>query len=403
MTEKISKLTFIGDITCDKPLLNASEENGKYNFDKVFKNIKHFFLKSDIVIGNLETVFAGKEFGYNSEYLILNSPDELIDSIKKSNINMVTCANNHFMDQGTRGVERTLNLLDKKNIYHVGAYRNKGEYDKNFTLNLSNCKISLLAATSSINGSNINEPIVGDEFYNIDMLKRDEVEYPKGIKGIIKKCFFILPANIRRKIKRIRAKNKLKRGSEFFKEYVDKKRDDDFNNVYFERWMDKIERAKLDSDIVIVCPHFGGQFNKIPGAYSTELMRILLDKKVHVIGNHPHVIQKVIKKDGYVGAYSLGSFNQSLSADYINFENLPDYSLAINLYLDSSGVIKKTFSILKSVEYEDNSMTVNLVSDLINILNNEDSIKLKRDVRYIYNLVTDSNVETLDIKEEYDL
>lgn len=401
--EKISKITFIGDITCDKPLLQASYKDGSYNFEKVFENVKNFFWKSDIVVGNLETVFAGNKAGYNSEYMILNSPDELLNSIRNSNIKIVTCANNHFMDQGIKGLTRTLDILDKNGISHVGAYRNKDEYNKNFNFILANHKISILSATSNINSSNIDEPITGDEFYNIDMLKRDKVEYPNGILGIIKRIFFIFPPRSRRRIKRLRAKLKLRTGKSYFKEITDKKTDGDFENIYFKRWLDKIEKAKSESDIVIVCPHFGGQFNREPGTYSTELLKILLEKNVHVIGNHPHVIQKVIEKEGYIGAYSLGSFNQSLSADYINKKNFPEYSIAINFYIDSSGVIKKTFSIFKSIEFEDNSMSIFLISDLIGKLNINESIKLKKDIEIIYSTVTGLKISNVDIKEEYDL
>ena len=51
-----------------------------------------------------------------------------------------------------------------------------------------------------------------------------------------------------------------------------------------------------------------------------------------LIGNHPHVIQKTRIENRKVVAYSLGSFNQSPSADYIIHDALPEYSMALHVY-----------------------------------------------------------------------
>ena len=45
---------------CEKPLLKAAHKNGDYNFSYVFENILSLLHESKVVVGNLETVFAGK-------------------------------------------------------------------------------------------------------------------------------------------------------------------------------------------------------------------------------------------------------------------------------------------------------------------------------------------------------
>ena len=69
-----------------------------------------------------------------------------------------------------------------------------------------------------------------------------------------------------------------------------------------------------------------------------------------LIGNHPHVIQKTRIENRKVVAYSLGSFNQSPSADYIIHDALPEYSMALHVYFskdrDKGNVRMITFSIL---------------------------------------------------------
>lgn len=108
-TECIKKITFLGDITCDRPLLESSRSaEGKYNFKEVFSEVKPFLAQSDYVIANLETVCAGSSNDFKNEFLLYNSPDQLIEAIKDGGINCVTTANNHCLDQGITGLKRTL-------------------------------------------------------------------------------------------------------------------------------------------------------------------------------------------------------------------------------------------------------------------------------------------------------
>ena len=42
-----------------------------YDFDFVFHGVKDKLLESDLVVGNLETVFAGEEAGYTNDVYLL--------------------------------------------------------------------------------------------------------------------------------------------------------------------------------------------------------------------------------------------------------------------------------------------------------------------------------------------
>ena len=48
-------------------LLSASRSDKKYDFDFVFHGVKDKLRESDLVVGNLETVFAGEEAGYTND------------------------------------------------------------------------------------------------------------------------------------------------------------------------------------------------------------------------------------------------------------------------------------------------------------------------------------------------
>ena len=101
-----------------------------------------------------------------------------------------------------------------------------------------------------------------------------------------------------------------------------------------------------------------------------------------------------------IGAYSIGGFNQSLSGDYMNHDNLPQYSIAVNFYIDEKKVNKTTFSILKIVEHGNGGLEVYPVDKLNKELNGIEKEKLLQEVKVIYNRVTQKG-EMAQIQSEY--
>ena len=102
---------------CERPLLKACYSNKGYNFKSVFEVTKKLFNNSDYVIGNLETVFAGEEAGYTNSLYSFNTPDEFLDALKESGIDLFLTANNHCLDRGIEGLRRTVHELDSRNIF----------------------------------------------------------------------------------------------------------------------------------------------------------------------------------------------------------------------------------------------------------------------------------------------
>lgn len=103
-SENCIKLSFLGDVTCDRPLLNASKnKSDAYDFSPVFSEVKSIFRSSDYVIANFENVCAGSSNDYKNEYLLYNCPDQFVKDMKSSGIDFVTTANNHCLDQGIEG------------------------------------------------------------------------------------------------------------------------------------------------------------------------------------------------------------------------------------------------------------------------------------------------------------
>lgn len=405
------RITFLGDVTCDRPLLNAGyiKNENRYDFSNVFSEVKDIFANSNYVVGNFETVCAGEKKGYNSEYLLYNTPDEFVEYMSKANINCVTTANNHCLDQGIKGISRTIDILDKNNVLHTGTYKNEDDYNDILYLDILGKKIAIISATYSTNESNTGVVLKWKNKFYVDLLRKQTELTSTGIKGKIKflilKC---LSAKFKRKLKRYIGRKRIKKGGLLIPVVFDTISDGDLDNKYLKELDKKISIAKSKSDIVVFCPHIGGQFNTEPGEYVKFLGDYLINKGCdYVIGNHPHVTQNTKFLGEKLIAYSLGSFNQSISADYMCSSSMPEYSVALNFYLttvDNKLVVDEiTFMILKIVEDSKNMITVYPINKIFEISDENEKNKIIKDTVTIYNRFTNKSLKHIEIKKEYKL
>ena len=106
--------------------------NGKgYDFSPCFEYTKKYISAADFAVGVFEGPLAGNSKGYsNSNFddgkeLYLNFPDEFADAVKTAGFDLVTTANNHLLDMGEAGVDRTIRVLKEKGLDSTGSYLNK--------------------------------------------------------------------------------------------------------------------------------------------------------------------------------------------------------------------------------------------------------------------------------------
>lgn len=255
------KIIFAGDLMGHVTQINAAKREAKgkgYNYEPFFKHLKPYFSGADIAVINLEHTLAGEPY---SGYPQFSSPDESIFAIKDAGFNIIATANNHSLDRGKQGLERTLSVLDSIKIKYLGMYRDSAELKNKYPLFIeqNGIKIALLNYT-----------------YGTNMLVE---EYPNVVNRID-------TAKIAADIK------KAKLGF---------------------------------PDFIIALMHWGVEYENVQNEEQEELAKFLAWKGVNlIIGSHPHVVQPFAQifnpntRDSIPVIYSLGNFFSNQRDRYTN-------------------------------------------------------------------------------------
>ena len=123
------RIAAVGDLMCHSPQFQYSQvTKDSFDFVPVFRYINKYLKDADFTLGNLETVTAGKDKKY-SGYPMFNSPDEFISAVKTAGFNLVTTSNNHALDRGEFGINRTITQLIKNNLNYTGTFTSQHDRD----------------------------------------------------------------------------------------------------------------------------------------------------------------------------------------------------------------------------------------------------------------------------------
>jgi poly-gamma-glutamate capsule biosynthesis protein CapA/YwtB (metallophosphatase superfamily) len=148
-----SKVTIaaIGDVIVHESQLQAGKRGNHYDFNGFFQAVKPYLSATDLTVANLETTLAGPSKPY-SGYPNFNTPDEILDAVQYSGIDILTTANNHAYDTGEKGVIRTHLTIKKKGFLTTGTAPSHGER-KGVLVEKNGIKIGFLAYTEQVNGT----------------------------------------------------------------------------------------------------------------------------------------------------------------------------------------------------------------------------------------------------------
>ncbi|MDR1198653.1 MAG: CapA family protein [Prevotellaceae bacterium] len=146
------RLVFIGDVMQHMPQINAARmPDGMYSYDSCFSLVAGEIGYADFKVANLELTLAGAPY---SGYPCFSAPDAIAEALKKAGINLLSTANNHSCDRGSKGIERTLDVIDRLGMYHAGTYRNISEKTFSYPqiVDIKGFRMAFLSYTYGTNG-----------------------------------------------------------------------------------------------------------------------------------------------------------------------------------------------------------------------------------------------------------
>ena len=165
-------LIFAGDIMGHSPQYKAAYNSKKnsYNYNICFSQVKKYIESADWAFANLEVPIAGKPY---SGYPNFSSPDALLDGLKYAGYNVLETANNHALDRGKSGLERTIHQLDKRYLLHLGTYVDKNQRDSAYPLIIEKkgVRLAILNCTFGTNDHVVTEPNVVNYIDTLEIIR----------------------------------------------------------------------------------------------------------------------------------------------------------------------------------------------------------------------------------------
>lgn len=249
------EIAMIGDVMMHGPQLDAARRpDGTYDLGGVFDAVAPWLRDADLAIANLETVLGSEAARGYTGYPMFNSPDALLDALIDAGVDVLQTANNHSLDRGASGLQRTLREIDARGLARTGTWATPEERRRPWTtVRVGELDVAVLASTYGTNGLTLDP----DEDWMLCRLEDETL-------------------------------------------------------------LADVAAARGEADLVIVGVHWGREYVHAPDPWMRDLARRLVDAGADVVmGTHPHVLQpaEVLHATDAVGRsrealvlYSLGNF-----------------------------------------------------------------------------------------------
>lgn len=249
------EIVMVGDILLHENVQESGAlDDGTYNYDHLFANVKEDIQEADIAIANQEVILGGTEIGL-SGYPNFNGPYEVGDALADAGFNVILHATNHTLDRGKDALVNCMNFwkTNHSNVEVLGIFESQEAYDNDIHVYEQNgMKIAILNYTYGTNGM----PTPPDMPFAVAMLEETKVIADLG-------------------------------------------------------------KANEMADFIIVCPHWGTEYMHEQSEEQEYWAQIFMEHGVDlVMGTHPHYIQPVEMLTDENGNqmlvyYSLGNFVNS--------------------------------------------------------------------------------------------
>lgn len=164
----------MGDVMMHRDQIsNAARPDGTYDFSTYLANIKPMIEKADLSIANMEFTLAGRPY---TGYPCFSAPDGYEDYVASCGVDVFLTANNHILDKGKNGLERTLSRYSDMEssgiVKHTGVSATEEDDRMRFPLMVA-VKGVRVALVNFTYGTNIK----GDsDFPKVHLTDKKEIE-----------------------------------------------------------------------------------------------------------------------------------------------------------------------------------------------------------------------------------
>lgn len=257
----------VGDILVHDEQLKAAyiEESDTYDFNNNFEYIKKYIQDADIAYATPEGTYVGKE-GIYSGYPLFNSPESMLEALKKTGFDIINGAHNHILDKGSKGYFETIENFRKSGMDYIGLKAQRSE-SNNLIKNVNNIKIGFTAYTYETPRQKGKRAI-------------NALIIPESVNGLLNTFGY---DNLDKDLLKI-------------KENID-------------------EMKNNGAEFIVVGMHWGNEYSTTVSKEQEKIANKLNEYGVDLIlGSHPHVVQtidtiknKETEKETLV-VYSMGNF-----------------------------------------------------------------------------------------------
>ncbi|WP_406162649.1 CapA family protein [Streptomyces sp. NBC_00882] len=123
---------------------------GRYDFRPMLAGIRSVVSRADLALCHMETVYGAN--GDYTGYPTFKSPPEVAQGLAVTGYDGCSTASNHSLDDGSEGIRRTLDALDRAGVRHAGSARTEAEARTVTVLRAGSAKVAHLAYTYDTNG-----------------------------------------------------------------------------------------------------------------------------------------------------------------------------------------------------------------------------------------------------------
>lgn len=179
------KIVFAGDLMGHGPQHKAAlRADGSYDYSPCFRFVKDYIQSADLAILNLEVTLAGPPY---TGYPQFSSPDALAVAALDAGFDLFTTANNHCMDRGRAGLERTLYTLSTLSLPPLGTYLDHQQRDNLHPLIVerNGFRLALLTYTYGTNGIPAVSPNIVNLIDTAEMARDLRVAHERGAEFVI--------------------------------------------------------------------------------------------------------------------------------------------------------------------------------------------------------------------------